>query len=93
VIDTDGSVDRSSGGVTATYLGTGDYAVDFNTNVSQCAYITQIGGTGTSAPPVGIIQSFLRAGFTDQVHVETLDGQHPASGTARDRPFHIAVHC
>jgi hypothetical protein len=93
VVDADGSLTRSTAGVTASYLGQGIYAVDFNATVTQCAFVAQIGGVATTAPAVGIIHSYLRSGFTDQVRVETFDGAHPSGGSARDRPFHIAVHC
>jgi hypothetical protein len=93
VVDEDGSNERSSAGVTTSYLGTGIYAVDFNADVSQCAYVAQIGGVATSAPNEGIVHSYLRSGFTDQVRVETFEGQHPSTGDPRDRSFHIAVHC
>ena len=86
-------MDSSAPGVTTAYLGTGDYSVDFNTNVSQCAYVAQIGGPGTSAPTRGLALTYLRSGFTDQVHVETWEDATSASGNRRDRPFHIAVYC
>ena len=80
--------------MTAIYLGTGLYSVDFNANISQCAYIAQIGGPGTSAPEDGQALTYLRSGFTDQVRVDTT-GEAGAEHTPipQDRPFHLAVHC
>jgi hypothetical protein len=93
VIDTDASVERSSGGVAGTQSGTGLYNVDFNTNISQCAYTATIGSAGTSAPNRGFLHVYLRSGFTDQVRVETFDAVHPSGGNPSDRPFHLTVTC
>jgi hypothetical protein len=93
VVDTDGSLRRSNPGVTSSYGGTGIYNVDFNTDVSQCAYVVQIGGVATSAPTRGIAHAYLRPSFTDQVRVETFVADHPSTGNSGDRSFHIAVHC
>jgi hypothetical protein len=97
VVSSTGSVSRSSGGVTATNPATGSYTVDFNEDITQCAYIAQTGDTGSSTGLFGGVRTRLRAGFTDEVQVNTMG--EPSGDDHWDNvgpvnlSFHIAVHC
>jgi hypothetical protein len=91
VVEDTGVLSRSSGGITSSRDALGQYSVDMGANVTQCAYVAQIGGTGTTAPSVGVIQTYRRS--ANVVAVETFDANHPSGGTPRDRPFHLAVYC
>jgi hypothetical protein len=93
VVDTGGTLARSSAGVTSSRVTIGEYRVDFNTDVSQCAFIPQIGGIATSAPTVGMVHAFGRSGFNDEVVVQTYDGNQSSGADLEDRSFHIAVYC
>jgi hypothetical protein len=89
VVNTSGSIARSSGTTSAGHLGTGDYEVIFNKDVTKCVYLA-VGGAATTGTPGRVIASVgSRTGDTAGVEVTTFN----ADGTPVDAPFHLAVFC
>ena len=84
-----GTVDNSSGGVSATRLGAGQYAVDFDRDVSECAFQATIGPSGAGSA-LGSINVADRAVSVEAVFVGTHDA---LTGALADRPFHLVVVC
>jgi hypothetical protein len=84
-----GTVLRSSGGVTATSLGVdGQYSVNFGRNVSQCAYVATIDfGDSANEGEVSVAPS---DGSANAVFVQTFLFS-PAMDA--DMPFYLAVFC
>jgi hypothetical protein len=89
VVLADGSLVRSSGATASSRITDGEYRVDFNQNVTACAYLATIGNPQAGGPPPGAIVTALRVGTTNAVYVATFD----LAGTHADRNFHLAVFC
>jgi hypothetical protein len=91
VVEADGTLARSSGGVTSSQESTGDYVVDFHRNISSCAYIGTIGlsgAVGTSASgEITVVGAFAVA--PNGVFVSTQD----STGAEADLAFHLVVVC
>jgi hypothetical protein len=88
VINPTGTLARGSGVVSVAHVATGNYRVQFNKNISACAWLATI-GSATTITTFGFIETELQTGTTDTVHVEVRD---PGSSTlAADRGFHLAV--
>lgn len=92
VLTDEGVVVRQSGGATGLRLppgdGVGRYQVDFNVDVSTCAYVASVGSViqGTVEGQAGV---GLLAGTVDTVRVNTTD----SAGAPTPRSFHLAVIC
>jgi hypothetical protein len=85
VVNLDGSLARGSGVVTVTHTaGTGIYKVQFNRNITQCAWLATI-----RTASFGFIETELSTGTTDSVRVETRD----TTPAVADRAFHLGVLC
>ena len=91
VVTPDAKIDRQSGQVTELHhAATGAYSVYFNKDVSQCAFIAELGAPGANGSPAGEISSErISAQQTHSVLVKTRD----SAGAFSDRPFHLAVFC
>jgi hypothetical protein len=90
VVDSDGTLARDRGAVSAQSFGGGGYEVIFSRNVRNCAYVATIGLSGaefTSAP--GEITVVGRFGNRRGVFVAT----HDSAGVSADRGFHLQVSC
>ena len=88
-VNADGTVARSSGGVTSATLGVdGQYSVNFGRNVSECAYVATI-DYGDSANE-GEVSVAPRDGNVNAVFVQTFLFS-PAIDA--DLPFYLAVFC
>jgi hypothetical protein len=77
---------------TTTRLSIGEYRIDFNQAVNNCAHIANQGKTGTGTKPVeaqGFAETAGDSTGTDKVRVFTFD----KGGGSFDRSFHIAVFC
>jgi hypothetical protein len=89
-VKANGTVNASSGGVTVTKTGTGEYRADFNRPVASCA-VTATVGDSTSAVEVhgeaDVTAQFL---LTDNVHVYT---RTAGSATLADQPFQLTAVC
>ncbi len=90
VVNPTGSLARGSGVVSVSHTATGNYRVQFNKNISACAWLATI-GSATTITTFGFIETELQTGTTDTVHVEVRDPGN--SNTAADRGFHLAVFC
>lgn len=92
VLTDEGVVVRQSGGVTGLRLPPGDgegrYQVDFNVDVSACAYVATVGSviTGTVEGQAG---TGLLSGTNDTVRVNTTN----SAGAPTHRSFHLVVVC
>lgn len=90
VVNADGTVARSSGGVTGSREGTGEYEVIFPVNVTGCAYAVAPGGSGSvGSPPHAGVGSLGRFGNEQGLWVETWD----ESDVQTDAGFHVIVDC
>ena len=88
-INADGTLARSSGGVTSASLGVdGQYSVNFGRDVSGCAYVATI-DYGDSANE-GEVSVSPRDGNVNAVFVQTFLFS-PAMDS--DLPFYLAVFC
>jgi hypothetical protein len=76
---------------TSTRVGEGLYQVEFNQDVSGCAYaatpVAVRNGAGVDTPTAGRIT--LASGGTTRVNVSTFG----VAGAAADQPFHLIVAC
>jgi hypothetical protein len=90
VVNSNGTVARSSGGVSASDQGTGYYEVVFPVDVTQCAYAVSPGGSGSvgSPPHVGV-GSLGRSGNSRGLWVETWS----EADAPVDASFHVIVDC
>jgi hypothetical protein len=88
VINPVGTLARGSGVLSVSHTSTGTYRIQFNKNISACAWLATI-GSATTITSFGFIETELSTGTTDTVHVETRD----ISGLPADRGFHLAVFC
>ena len=92
VVDQNGTLIRNKGVASAQKIGgvgTGDYQVVFNQDVTGCSYQATIGPPGNAPVTVGQADVLQRVNVAAGVEVRTLN---PA-GTAQDLPFHLAVFC
>jgi hypothetical protein len=88
--EADGTVNASSGGVTVTKTGTGEYRADFDRPVANCAFSATVGDPTSAVEFHGeadVIAQFLAA---DQVHVFT---RTAGTATAADQPFQLTAVC
>jgi hypothetical protein len=91
VLTDEGVVVRQSGGVTGLRLtgeGAGRYAVDFNIDVTACAYVAGV-GNATFGAAEGQAGTGLLSGTNDTVRVNTTT----SDGTTANKPFHLTVVC
>lgn len=95
VVDSDGTLVRGSGVVSAARLFAPDvlgaYQVDFKRDVTNCALIATLGRTDSLSlnPDAGEIGAAYRNGLETGVFVKTRD----SSGAEANRSFHLAVLC
>ena len=89
VINSDGTIARSSGVVSAAGTGgAGQYQVIFNRNVTNCAYVGSLGDAATSVS-LGFFSAVRRFNNVNGIFVETAN----TAGTLVNLPFHVAVFC
>jgi hypothetical protein len=89
VVNTDGSLARSSGGVTSASLGVdGQYSVNFGRDVSHCAYVGTIDYSAGGYE--GELSATPREGNVKAVFVQTYVFN---PGIDANLPFHLAVFC
>jgi hypothetical protein len=86
----DGSLDRSSGGVTVSRTGAGSYTVDFHRTVRDCAFTATVGNQFDANHHEG--EADVSAQFLDltAVHVYT---RTAGSATEADLPFMVTAVC
>ncbi len=80
-----GVLQRSNRATTSAKIGTGQYEVTFDRNVSACTYAGALSAAGAS----GHIQIDPRNGAPNAIYVQT----NNSSGTGSDRSFYVEVTC
>lgn len=96
VVDADGTLERSSDGVTSAellnLLPTGDYAVVFDRDISDCAYQATVGRPGVNVnPSPGFAQV---ANWTDDPDNGVIVFTKDQNGAGvENRGFHLLVTC
>jgi hypothetical protein len=85
-----GTLDRSSGGVTISKSGAGSYKVDFNRSVRDCAFTATVGNQWDATHTEG--EADISAQLLDltAVHVYT---RTAATTTEADLPFMVTAVC
>jgi hypothetical protein len=86
VVESTGTMIRSSGATGATHITTGQYEVDFNRDVSACAYEATLGSVLAAVGQVGVGPRF---GNVNGVFVLTDN----SDGSPADHGFNLAVFC
>jgi hypothetical protein len=89
VVNTNATLAHGAGVTGVSKVVDGGFQVDFNRNVTTCAYVATLGNAGAGTPANGTAVTALRSGTTNSVYVHTRDG----AGTAVDRSFHLQVIC
>jgi hypothetical protein len=62
---------RSSGTTESKHLTTGEYEIDFNRDLTGCAYTATLGDPAHGSAPLGFIGVASREGVPDGVFLET----------------------
>ncbi len=86
-VASDGTLSSSSGGVTSTRIGLGQYSVDFGRNITSAAFIATQGEAGSGAPSGAMIGVADRLNNNEAVFVTVRD----ADGAFVDRAFQLVV--
>ena len=86
----DGTVDRSSGGVTVAKAGAGSYKVTFNRNVRDCAFTATVGNQWDATHYEGEADVSAQIFDPTSVHVFT---RTAATTTEADLPFMVDAVC
>ncbi|WP_139832314.1 hypothetical protein [Mesorhizobium australicum] len=89
VINSNGTIVRDKGAVSASNPQTGGYEVIFARNVRQCVYTVTIGIGDANTPPAGLTSVASRAGNVNGVWIQTYN----TDGLRSDLPFHLWVNC
>jgi hypothetical protein len=93
VIAVDGSVARSSGGVTASGPSGFTYRVDFGTDVSNCSYMATVADPDDNFGAFGVARPRRASDDVKDVMVTTAGDQGGGNIGPVNLPFHIAVFC
>lgn len=86
-----GGLSRNSRAIAVDHLGTGQYTVQFDRNVHDCAYVATIGVPipGGNVNAQVSAQYDAASGFNDYVYVQTSN----SAGSNADEPFTLEVIC
>jgi hypothetical protein len=87
-VDAAGSLVRNKGAASSQKLGTGDYLVTFNQDVTGCTYQATLGGP-TTGLTTGEVSAAQRTAIAAGVRVFTLS----SAGANTDKAFSLAVFC
>lgn len=95
VVNSNGTIARSSGGVNGTQLsGTGNFELTFPINVSQCVYNANGGASVSLSDPSVLTSSYIMvapaSGNPDSIVYKTVGSSGTAIGT---EPAYVTVHC
>jgi hypothetical protein len=88
VVNSNGTIARSSGTVSSAAFSAGFYEVIFNRDISNCAYVGSLGDAGGSTV-LGFFSAVRRGGNANGIFVETGN----TAGAATAEPFHVAILC
>lgn len=89
VVEANGTLARGTTGTSSSQVGTGLYQVNFPEDISQCAWVTSIGGSAGVPVPPGETHSSLAPGSTTSL----LQQISSSAGVLANRPFHVIVTC
>lgn len=88
-VNGDGTIVRGNGLTSGVRDTTGTYRINFDRNVTGCAFSLTIGNANSGSPSPGT-GTATPSTFDDRgVYVETYN----AAGNPADRPFHLTVSC
>lgn len=92
VVNANGTIARSSGGVTLTSHtpGAGSYVINFGVNVTGCVYNATVGLSGSSGTSARGFTTVVGAAVSVNAVFVTTDD---INGSAAERGFHITVFC
>jgi hypothetical protein len=95
VVNSDGTLARGKGAVSATALGVGNglYGVRFDRDVRRCVYTATIGRSADGVEPPGEITVALLAVPPGQPTNGVFVTTHNSAGTSENRGFHLALNC
>jgi hypothetical protein len=88
-VNADGTLANSSGGVTASKIGTGTYQVDYGHNIQNCAYVTTQGESGVGGAGGAITGNTDRSGNAEATFTTT----RTDANALADRAFQQIVVC
>jgi len=89
VVESDGTLARSTAGVTTDHYSLGVTYVDFGEDVSACALLVSLGNSTSGVPGPAIVSATPAAGNASSVYVASTK----ADGTPMATGFHLAVLC
>jgi hypothetical protein len=91
VVNSAGALVRGKGAISSSNLSTGTYQVAFNSNQTNCAYISTPVDTGAGAVAGPIINTVAsRAGNPNALFIQAFD---QSSGAVSNQPLHVATYC
>ena len=86
----DGTIVASSGNVGVVHAAAGEYRVDFNRPVSNCAFSATVGDPSSAAPEHGEADVTAQLLISDNVRVYT---RTAGSATMANQPFQVIAVC
>jgi len=89
IVGSAGGLRLGPAGSSASLITTGDYEVDFPSDVSLCVYTATIGTSPASFLAPAIVTVTPRSGNPNGVFVQTFS----VTGTPENHPFNIHVQC
>lgn len=89
VVKDDGTLVRGKGATGSSVLSTGDYRVNFNRDVSGCAYAATLDG----ARPGEISVFKKEVGGNETTPRQVAVATRNSAGTVVNAPFHLIVRC
>lgn len=90
VVQANGTAYRSSGVVSTSRINEGDYAIVFDQDVTDCAYVAS---TGSGVANVGPTPTFAQVARLQDEPDGVIVFTHLHDGTDDDAAFHVAVFC
>jgi hypothetical protein len=89
VVSATGTLARGAGTTSAGKTpGTGNFEVIFDRDVTNCTFVTSVGGTTTDVPN-GAATATRRSAKANGVFIQTRD----LNDNVADKPFHLVVFC
>jgi len=89
VIDGNGTIIRDYGLATAQRVGAGEYRLDFNSRVLNCAAVATIASANAGNPINGEISTLDFPANPNRLVILTYN----SDGTQADKPFSVFVNC
>jgi hypothetical protein len=89
-VEADGTVVASSGNIAVVHAAAGEYRVDFNRPVANCAFSATVGNPSSANPEHGEADVTAQLLFSDNVRVYT---RTAGSATMANQPFQVIAVC